>query len=62
MLNRQIFNFHNTAGACSTTAKFKIVISDPETGTSSVTELEEAHALPLIGRKLGEIIDGSIVN
>lgn len=27
-----------------------------------MTELEEAHALPLIGRKLGEIIDGSIVN
>jgi len=27
-----------------------------------VTELEEAHALPLIGRKMGEVIDGSIVN
>ncbi len=27
-----------------------------------MTELEEAHALPLIGRKMGEVIDGSIVN
>lgn len=43
-------------------AKFKVIVSDPETGTSSVLELEEARALPLIGRKLGEIIDGSIVN
>lgn len=47
---------------CRSTAKFKIVISDPETGTSNVTELEEAHALPLIGRRMGEVIDGSIVN
>jgi small subunit ribosomal protein S6e len=43
-------------------AKFKVIVSDPETGTSSVLELEEARASPLIGRKLGEIIDGSIVN
>lgn len=42
--------------------KFKIIVSDPERGTSSVLELEEARASPLIGRKLGEIIDGSIVN
>lgn len=43
-------------------AKFKVIVSDPETGTSSVLELEEARASPLIGRKLGEIIDGSVVN
>lgn len=43
-------------------AKFKVIISDPETGTSNVLELEEARAIPLIGRKIGEIIDGSIVN
>jgi small subunit ribosomal protein S6e len=43
-------------------AKFKVIVSDPETGTSSVLELEEARASPLIGRRLGEIIDGSIVN
>ncbi|MGB9740403.1 MAG: 30S ribosomal protein S6e [Candidatus Bathyarchaeia archaeon] len=43
-------------------AKFKVVISDPGTGTSKVAELEEARAAPLIGRKIGEIIDGSIVD
>jgi small subunit ribosomal protein S6e len=43
-------------------AKFKVIISDPETGTSTVLELEETRATPLIGRKIGEIIDGSVVN
>jgi small subunit ribosomal protein S6e len=42
-------------------AKFKIIVSDPETGTSKVVELEETRAIPLIGRRSGEIIDGSIV-
>jgi len=42
-------------------AKFKIIISDPETGTSKPVEIEETRAVPLIGRKMGEIIDGSIV-
>jgi small subunit ribosomal protein S6e len=43
-------------------AKFKIIISDPETGTSRVVELEETRAVPLIGRKIGEMIDGSVVD
>jgi small subunit ribosomal protein S6e len=43
-------------------AKFKVIVSDPETGTSSIVELEEARAAPLIGRRIGEIIDGTIVN
>ena len=43
-------------------AKFKVIVSDPETGTSKVVELEEARATPLIGRKIGEIVDGSIVD
>jgi small subunit ribosomal protein S6e len=43
-------------------AKFKVIVSDPESGTSKVVELEEARAAPLIGRKIGEIIDGSIVD
>ena len=43
-------------------AKFKIVISDPETGTSRVVELEETRAVPLIGRKIGDVIDGSVVD
>ena len=42
-------------------AKFKIIVSDPETGTSKTVELEETRAIPLIGRRTGEIIDGSIV-
>ena len=42
-------------------AKFKIIISDPETGTSKTVELEETRAIPLIGRKIGETIDGAIL-
>jgi small subunit ribosomal protein S6e len=43
-------------------AKFKIIVSDPETGTSRVIELEETRAVPLIGRKIGDVIDGSVVD
>ena len=43
-------------------AKFKIIVSDSETGTSRVVELEEARAVPLIGRKIGDVIDGSVVD
>jgi small subunit ribosomal protein S6e len=42
--------------------KFKVIISDQETGTSKAVELEEARALPLIGKKIGDVIDGSIVD
>jgi len=42
-------------------AKFKIIISDPEAGKSRSAEVEGAQAVPLIGRKLGEVIDGSVV-
>jgi small subunit ribosomal protein S6e len=43
-------------------AKFKIIVSDPEAGTSKVVELEEARASPFIGRRLGEILDGTVVD
>ena len=43
-------------------AKFKVIVSDPEAGTSRVVELEEARAAPLIGRKISEVIDGSIID
>ena len=43
-------------------AKFKIIVSDPESGTSKVVELEEARAAPFIGRKVGEVLDGAIVD
>jgi small subunit ribosomal protein S6e len=42
-------------------AKFKIIIADPETGKSRSVEVEGTEAVPLIGRKLGEVIDGSVV-
>jgi small subunit ribosomal protein S6e len=43
-------------------AKFKIIISDPENGTSKVVEIEESRAVPLIGRKVGETVDGAVVD
>jgi len=43
-------------------AKFKVIVSDPEDGTSKVIELEEVRAAPLIGRRIGETIDGTVVD
>jgi small subunit ribosomal protein S6e len=43
-------------------AKFKVIVSDPEDGTCKVIELEEARAVPLIGRRIGETIDGTVVD
>jgi small subunit ribosomal protein S6e len=43
-------------------AKFKVIVSDPQSGTSKVVELEEARASPFIGRRLGETLDGSAVD
>jgi len=42
-------------------AKFKIIMSDPSTGKSQVVELEGSRTSPLIGRRLGEVVDGSLV-
>jgi len=42
-------------------AKFKIIISDPETGKARSVELEGERAVPLIGRRIGDVIDGAIV-
>jgi len=42
-------------------AKFKVIVSDPTQSKSKVVELEGARAVPLIGRRLGETIDGSVV-
>jgi small subunit ribosomal protein S6e len=42
-------------------AKFKVIVSDPKGGKSKVVELDGARAVPLIGRKLGETVDGSVV-
>ena len=40
-------------------AKFKLIVSDPANGKSSASELEGSRAQALIGRSLGETIDGS---
>jgi len=42
-------------------AKFKVIVSDPSTSKSKVVELDGARAVPLIGRRLGEGVDGSVV-
>ena len=43
-------------------AKFKVIVSDPETGTSKIVELEESRAAPLVGRRIGEIVEGALVD
>jgi small subunit ribosomal protein S6e len=42
-------------------AKFKIIVSEPETGKSKTLEVEGARAVPLVGRKLREVIDGAAI-
>ncbi len=43
-------------------AKFKVIVSDPTEGTSKMVELEEGRAAPLIGKRIGEVMEGTIVN
>lgn len=45
----------------STMAKFKVIVSDPSQSKSKVVELDGARAVPLIGKRIGETIDGSVV-
>jgi small subunit ribosomal protein S6e len=42
-------------------AKLKVIVSDPYSGTSKAVELEDTRVVPLIGRKIGETIDGSLL-
>ena len=42
-------------------ASFKLVLSDPNTGKSEASEVKDANAQQLIGRRIGEIIDGSLI-
>lgn len=42
-------------------AKFKLVISDPKAGTSKSITIEGTQAQNLVGQKIGDIIDGSII-
>ncbi len=41
-------------------AKFKVIVSDPS-AKSKVVELEGARAVPLIGKRIGETVDGAVV-
>ena len=43
-------------------AKFKVIVSDPDTGTSKVVELEESRAVTLVGRRIGEVVEGALVD
>lgn len=40
-------------------AKFKMIVSDPQTRKATVAELEGARAQVLVGRNIGDVIDGS---
>lgn len=40
-------------------AKLKLIISDPKEGKSQTVELEGSKVTPLIGLRIGEIIDGA---
>ena len=40
-------------------AKYKLIISDPATGKATASEVEGSRAQALVGRSLGETIDGS---
>ncbi|MCS7095593.1 MAG: 30S ribosomal protein S6e [Nitrososphaerota archaeon] len=41
-------------------AKFKVIISGLEEGKSKTVELEGPNAAPLIGKKIGDVIDGTV--
>jgi len=40
---------------------FKLILSDPKTGKSEASEVKDAQAQPLVGRKIGEVIDGTTI-
>ncbi|MBM3898353.1 MAG: 30S ribosomal protein S6e [Thaumarchaeota archaeon] len=42
-------------------ANFKIIVSDPSSGKSQVVEAKENQAQPLVGMKIGDVFDGTII-
>lgn len=38
------------------------IISDPKTGTSQRVELEDARLRPLIGTRIGQVVDGAVAD
>lgn len=45
----------------ATVPEFKVVIADPKTGKAEQVEVKGGNAARLIGHKIGDIIDGSIL-
>ncbi|MEM0264479.1 MAG: 30S ribosomal protein S6e [Candidatus Methanomethylicia archaeon] len=43
-------------------AKFKLVVSNPKNGKSKTFEVDEQRSAYLIGLKIGDVIDGSIID
>ena len=39
-----------------------LIIADPELGTNEKVELEDARMAPLVGRRIGEVIDGTVAD
>jgi small subunit ribosomal protein S6e len=42
-------------------AQFKLIVSDPKTGKSEAKELKDSEAQVMVGKKLGEVFEGSAV-
>lgn len=40
---------------------FKLILSDPKSGKSEAQEVKDASAQLLIGRKIGDVIDGTAI-
>ena len=40
---------------------FKLVLSDPKTGKSEAQELKDSPAQLLVGRKIGDVLDGATI-
>lgn len=40
---------------------YKLVVSDPKTGKSEAQEIKDASAQQLVGRKIGDVIDGASI-
>ncbi len=39
-----------------------LIVSDPSTGKSQKVELEDARMTPLVGKKIGDVVDGAVAN
>ena len=42
-------------------ATFKIIVADPKTGKSQSVELKDQEAQPLLGLKIGDELDGTLM-